>query len=67
MLISLSSLIQLSAPLTPASSLRLLLPDVPDQFIRHWGVNCLSQVTPDELICYLPSIIEVSIAYLLFS
>uniref|UniRef100_A0A5K3FAW8 C2 DOCK-type domain-containing protein n=1 Tax=Mesocestoides corti TaxID=53468 RepID=A0A5K3FAW8_MESCO len=58
LLSNLYSLIQLSAPLCPAAALRLLLPDVPDQCIRHWAVCCLSQLSPDGLISYLPSILE---------
>ncbi|VDM34139.1 unnamed protein product [Hydatigera taeniaeformis] len=52
------SLLQVSSPLSPSSAMRLLLPDVPDQFFRHWGVCCLSRFPPDGLICYLPCLLE---------
>ncbi|VDK39629.1 unnamed protein product [Taenia asiatica] len=58
LLSQLYSLIQLASPLPPAAALRLLLPDVPDQFFRHWAVCCISQFPPDGLICYLPCLLE---------
>ncbi|KAL5968621.1 Phosphatidylinositol 4-phosphate 3-kinase C2 domain-containing subunit beta [Taenia solium] len=58
LLSQLYSLIQLTSPLSPAAALRLLLPDVPDQFFRHWAVCCISQFPPDGLICYLPCLLE---------
>nr|CDS23179.1 phosphatidylinositol 4 phosphate 3 kinase C2 [Echinococcus granulosus] len=58
LLSQLYSLIQLSTPLSPAAALRLLLPDVADQFFRHWAVSCISQFPPDGLICYLPCLLE---------
>ncbi|VDO12806.1 unnamed protein product [Rodentolepis nana] len=52
------SLIPRSPPLAPASALRLLLPDVPDQVLRHWAVTCIAQMSADAMISYLPSLIE---------
>ncbi|KAL5108544.1 Phosphatidylinositol 4-phosphate 3-kinase C2 domain-containing subunit alpha [Taenia crassiceps] len=58
LLSQLYSLIQVTSPISPAAALRLLLPDVPDQFVRNWAVCCLSRSPPDGLICYLPCLLE---------
>ncbi|KAM7534969.1 hypothetical protein Aperf_G00000100741 [Anoplocephala perfoliata] len=57
LLSQLYSLVQRSVPLTAAAALRLLLPDVPDQVLRHWAVSCIAQLPPDAMICYLSSLV----------
>ncbi|VUZ39234.1 unnamed protein product [Hymenolepis diminuta] len=58
LLSQLYGLVQRSPPLAPAAALRLLLPDVSDQVLRHWAVVCIGQISTDAMICYLPSLVE---------
>nr|VZI25998.1 unnamed protein product [Spirometra erinaceieuropaei] len=39
-------------------ALRLLGPDVPDQSVRRWAVSCFAQLPPDDLIPFLPRLVE---------
>lgn len=57
-LVDLHGLINNWSPLKPLTSLELLLPRFPDVYIRGQAVKWISKMTDEELIDYLPQLIQ---------
>lgn len=57
-LVELHGLIQIWSPLKPLTSLELLLPRFPDSYVRGQAVKWISKMTDEELIDYLPQLIQ---------
>lgn len=51
-------MIKIWAPLNPLTSLELLLPRFPDMFVRAQAVKWISKMTEDQLIDFLPQLMQ---------
>uniref|UniRef100_A0A0X3PDX8 Uncharacterized protein n=2 Tax=Schistocephalus solidus TaxID=70667 RepID=A0A0X3PDX8_SCHSO len=52
------ALIAHGAPPSAHLALRLLGPDVPAHCVRQWAVSCFARLPPDDLIPFLPRLLE---------
>eukprot|EP00106_Octopus_bimaculoides_P003636 XP_014771078.1 PREDICTED: phosphatidylinositol 4-phosphate 3-kinase C2 domain-containing subunit alpha-like [Octopus bimaculoides] len=52
------SLLELWEPIQPTQAFELLLPYYPDAHVREMAVDCLQSLPTDQLIDYLPQLIE---------